>query len=134
MRLIVASLAFLFIAGCGGLERKQYPTATDDPLLIGEVAHVQPYTGETSENGWSRAGWGTLAGGVIVGAVAGLTATDAGSFDAHSYLVKPAEQDGKPRIFNSFDDIIVGDCVAVYQSVRKGMFSLSQLPPDRCGA
>lgn len=132
MRWIVVSLAVLFIAGCGGLERQQYPAAADAPLLIGKVTHVQPYTGETSESGWSRAGWGSLAGGVVVGAIAGLTAPDTGSFEAYSYLVRSTGKTGKAQVFNAFDDLAEGACVAVYQSVREDMYSLSQLPSDRC--
>ncbi|NWO11729.1 hypothetical protein HLV40_15160 [Chromohalobacter salexigens] len=132
MRWIVVSIATLLIAGCGGLERQKYPAAANDPLVVGKVTHVQPYTGETSESGWSRAGWGALAGGVIVGAVAGLTAPDAGSFDAYSYLVNPVGKTDQAQIFNAFDDLKVGACVAIYQSVRKGMYSLSQLPSGRC--
>ncbi|MBB3142188.1 hypothetical protein [Halomonas organivorans] len=129
MRLIAVSACTLLV-GCGGLERQQYPAAADEALLVGTVKHVQPFEGDTSESGWSRLGWGTLAGGVIVGAAAGLAEPGEHSFDAYSYVVKPSG--GRPQIINAFDSLEVGDCVAVYQSVREGMRSLSRLPPGRC--
>ena len=131
MRWIVASLVALSMAGCGGLERKSYPTSGTFNRLVGTVTHVQPYTGEASESNWSRAGWGLLAGGVVVSAFAGLSESDIGDVDAYSYIVRPVE-DGDAQLINSYNFVPQGTCVAVYESVSKGMRSVERLSPDEC--
>ncbi|WP_156821558.1 hypothetical protein [Halomonas smyrnensis] len=128
----IALSACLVLAGCGGLERKQYPASANAPLMIGTVEHVQHYEGDASESEWSRLGLGALAGGVIVGAAAALADPGEHTFEAYSYLVKPVAPTRQAQLFNAFDGLEVGDCVAVYKSVREGMNSLSKLEHDQC--
>lgn len=127
---IASSSLSLFLVGCGGLERKSYPATEHQILAVGEVTHIQPYKGDASESGLSRAGWGLIAGGVIAGAAAGLADDDIGSYDAYSYMVR--SESGEPILVNSFSKVRQGDCVAVYESTSKNMSSLSVLDDHRC--
>jgi len=131
MRWIVARLVAVALAGCGGLERKSYPSSITSNRLVGTVAHVQPYTGEASESNLSRAGWGLLAGGVVASAFAGFSESDIGDVDAYSYIVKPVP-DGESQLVNAYNYVPKGACVAVYDSVSKGMRSIERLGPDSC--
>ena len=129
MRWIAASVALL-LSGCGGLERQSYPVLEQDVLFYGLVTHVQPYRGEASESGWSRAGWGALSGGLIAGAIAGLADRDIDAYDAYSYVIKTSL--GAIHTINSFALMREGECVAVYHPSSSGMHSLVKQSLDHC--
>lgn len=130
MRLIVTNACALMIAGCGGLERHSYPVNSNHVLTTATVQHVQPYTGSGSESGLSRAGWGVLSGGLIVGAFAGLSEGDIGQYNAFSYLLRSG--DGESHIINSYSSASPGDCIIVHGSVEQEFHTFSVTSLAEC--
>ena len=118
------------LIGCGGLKRTSYPATEHQIISIGTITHIQPYIGRASESNLSRAGWGFLAGGLIVGATAGLADDNISSYNAFSMIVE--SDDNNIMMINSYSRANVGDCIAIYQSTGNNINSIEVIDSSRC--
>lgn len=128
--IMVLILISSILIGCSGLKRTSYPVTVDQVISIGIVKHIQPYIGAASESNLSRAGWGFLAGGLFVGAIAGLADDNINSYKAYSMIIE--SNNDRVTMINSFSRANVGDCVVVYQSTGNNINSISILSKSRC--
>jgi len=130
VRWISSVLVFLVLSGCGGLERHSYPVKNPAAYITGIVVDVQPFKGEASESGASRAVWGTLSGGLVAGVASGLSDSEIGTFHGFSLVVTTTT--GATKIVNTMMKAAIGDCISAYINQGNTLMTFEKNDSEVC--